>query len=225
MFNFIKNLDRRTVKRILVILLIVMAVAGAIAFISDWWSHKNITFKLSSATKSIVIYDDVSYGSYAEGPTSVKPVAELSKSGVVSLKVGSYYVIPSGDSISTSATQIDVTEDKTIKIDPYYSEDYLSKHFSDQISDIDAVIREKYQKIIDGYVVNDGTFYHYGDWYGTSLDQVPTSDSSLDSYGIILHKVDGKWQITATPEIVFRYSDHKDIPKDVVDAVNQAVND
>ena len=92
------------------------------------------------------------------------------------------------------------------------------------MADINQIITDKYKKIISNYSIDNGTFYHYGDWYVTSLYSNPTIDSGSDSYGIILHKVDGKWQIAAAPELVFRYDDHKDIPKDIINSVNRLVN-
>jgi hypothetical protein len=225
MFDFIKNIDRKIAKKITMFATLALIIIGTIIFAVDWMSYKNITFKLSSETKSIAVYDAETYDLYSTGDSSVKPSGSLDKSGTLRLKVGTYYVFPTGNNVSTNSIELKVDSSKEVEINPYYSEQYLSDKFSGQIEIIDNIIKEKYQKIIGGYTIDDGTFYHYGDWYGGTLYSNPTESDGSDTYGIILHKVNGSWQIAAAPQIVFRYSEHQDIPSDVLDSVNQSVND
>ena len=229
MFNF-SNLkfNRATIKKSMIVLFAAVILTGGILFVIDWLSYRNVRFNLSSDTKSIAVYSVGYYETQSEegdldGQDSL---GKLQSSGTLRLKTGDYYVVPSGDRTSSEAIKIQLKDDtESIDIKPYYSEDYLASAFSDQIADINSVISDKYSSIISNYTIDEGKFYHYGDWYGTTLYNEPTREGGSDTYGVILHKVDGAWQIAATPEMVFRYSDHKDVPADIIDAVNRSVND
>ncbi len=229
MFHFSHlKFDRATIKKFAIVLVAAAIVVCGILFAVDWLSYKNVVFNLSSETKSITVYDADQYEFYSasNGDSSAANSGTLKATGQLRLKVGDYYVVPTGDTISLDAIKVQVDDDGTsIDIKPYYSEDYLASAFSDQIATINTVVSDTYPTIISGYTIKDGTFYHYGDWYGTTLYNEPTREDGSDTYGVILHKVDGAWQIAATPELVFRYSDHKDIPTDIIDLVNRSAND
>lgn len=229
MFNFAAlKLNRTVIKKVILVLIVATVLIGGVMFILDWLSYKNVTFNLSSDTKSIIVYNEDQFETYREsdGNSSVANSGALKSSGVLRLKTDNYHVIPTGDNISSDAIKVKVDDNtESVDINPYYSENYLSNNFSDQVPDINTVISDKYIKIIANYTIENGEFYHYGDWYGTTLYNEPTAEGGSDTYGIILHKVDDKWNIVTTPQIVFRYSDHKDIPSDIIDAVNQNVND
>ncbi len=229
MFNF-SNLkfNRATIKKFATVLVVAAILIGGILFVVDWLSYRNVRFSLSSDTKSIAVYGVGYYETQSEEGDldDQDSLGKLQSSGTLRLKTGDYYVVPSGDRISSEAIKIQVKDDtESIDIKPYYTEDYLASNFSDQIAEIDSVISDKYSSIISNYTIEDGKFYHYGDWYGTTLYNEPTREGGSDTYGVILHKVDGAWQIAATPELVFRYSDHKDIPTDIIDLVNRSAND
>lgn len=229
MFNFSAlKLDRTVIKRIILVLIAAAVLIGGVMFMLDWLSYKNVTFNLSSDTKSITVYSEDQYETFreSEGSSSVANSGTLKSTGILRLKADTYHVIPTGDSISPDAIKVGVDDNtESVDINPYYSENYLANNFSDQIPDINTVISDKYSKIIANYTIESGKFYHYGDWYGTTLYNEPTAEGGSDTYGIILRKVDNKWNIVTTPQIIFRYSDHKNIPEDIIDAVNQNVND
>ena len=218
---------RRFAKLFVIIAVSFAALFFVVTFVVDYLSCREVRFVLSSETKSITIYSEDEYNQLKESNADKlqSNSGELSGTGSIRIKAGYYYVIPSGDNLDDSAIPIEIKNDtKEIPVEPYFSSEYLSKNFTNQMADINQIITDKYKKIISNYSIDNGTFYHYGDWYVTSLYSNPTIDSGSDSYGIILHKVDGKWQIAAAPELVFRYDDHKDIPKDIINSVNRLVN-
>lgn len=229
MFNLSAlKLNPTIIKKTILALIAAAILVSGVLLLLDWMSYRNVTFNLSSETKSIAIYDEDQYELYRESDrSSVVPESRtLQATGALRLKLGTYYVVPIGDNISTDTIKVSVDDNTdSIDINTYYSEDYLTSNFSDQIPEINTTISNKYSKIIASYTIENGRFYHYGDWYGTTLYSEPTREGGSDTYGVILHKVDGAWQVVATPEIVFRYSDHNDIPADIIDAVNQNVND
>ncbi len=231
MANFASlQLNKTFIKKVVAGLVTAGLLIAAGLLLLDWLSYRTVKFTLSPETTSIVVYSTDQYQAYNSGESADTDAAgnsgELKSTGVLRLKVGTYQVIPAGDKVSDSAIKIEVKGDTdTVDIKPYYSTDYLDEHFSDQIPAINSVIADKYNNIIANYVIEDGRFYHNGDWYGTTLYNQPTRGAGSDTYGVILHRVDGTWQIAATPELLFRYSDHTDIPRDILDAVNQSAND
>lgn len=121
---------------------------------------------------------------------------ELSATGSIRIKPGDYYVVPSGDNIDRSAISIQINvEYRRKRIFPVI----FTSNFSNQTAVINQIITDRYKNIISNYSIDNGLFLHYGDWYVTSLYNEPTVESGSDTYGIILHKVNDKWQIAATP--------------------------
>lgn len=197
------------------------ALVLGIVFTVDYLLHRSVTFNLSEGVNSIVIYS----GEYPDKGANATDITSLSKSGVVRLKDGTYYISPSGGIISTDTFPVTVDRSTTsININPYYNADYLSTNFVGELAGIHGIITNKYLNAGSGYKLETGTFYHYGEWYGTILYKSPDVNSAYDYYGVILHKVDGKWQIAASPKIIFTYTDYADIPKDILLSVNAAVS-
>lgn len=222
------KLNRSTVKKLAIVVVVATILIGGIVFLLDWLSYRNVTFNLSSDTKSIAVYGAGYYETYTEEGAldGQDSLGVLQSSGTLRLKIGEYYVVPAGDNLSADPIKVQIKDDtETIDVKPYYSEEYLASTFSDQIPEITTIISDTYSKIIENYTIDEGTFYRYGDWYGTTLYSEVTREGGSDTYGIILHRVDGTWRIAAAPELVFAYSDHKTIPTDIIEAVNRSAND
>jgi len=198
------------------------AVLGlGIFFTVDYMLHRSVTFNLAEGVNSIVIYSS----EYTDKGADATKITSLTKSGVVRLKDGTYYISPTGSHIITDAFTVTVGHSTTsIDINPYYSADYLSTHFAGELDAIHSIITDNYRVASNGYKLETGTFYHYGEWYGTILYKSPDVNGAYDFYGVILHKVDGKWQVAASPKIIFTYTDYLSIPKDILSSVNAAVS-
>lgn len=209
--------------RTAIITLITVGIVIGILSLVEYLSWKNINLKLSSATRSVTIY---SSDPDAASATNTSSVASRSGSGDVRLKPGTYYVVPSGESIIDTPIKITIAGDTTsVAIEPYRTPAYLAMELSAEVPIAQSVIKSTYSQIIGKYVLGPGTFYHQGDWYATTLqDASPSGNGGVDTYGVIMKKVDGTWKIAATPALLFSYSDHKDIPADVIDSINRAVN-
>lgn len=219
-------LNQPIVKRFAITLLALAVLVSITVFLWDWLSYRSVKFDLSSETKSAVIYSEGEYELYMELDDEPVPNSgQLNKTDTVRLKPGTYYVIPSGDVILTDPVEVTIGNDTSkITINPYFSEEYLANKFSDQIANISTVIKNKYPDIIDNYTIEDGTFYHFGDWYITVLYENTDGPEFPDSYGVILHKVNEEWQIAAKPSLYFTYKDYSNIPRDIISAVNSTVN-
>lgn len=210
------RLNKKLIVRSLVALVVTAVVVSVVLLLMNYLSWHDVTFNLSEGTKSITVYDD----------STSSVVGSLDKSGTLRLREGSYYVVLSGDTVSEDVIDITINSTtKNIDINPYFSTEYLAEHFKGEIVSINTVIKDKYSAILGNWVVEDGTFYHFGDWYTGSMYQPPNEQGGGgDNYGIILKKVNGEWQIAATPRIIFRYADYKEIPTDIIDSVNQDIN-
>lgn len=215
------NISKRLVIRVLLLTLLIGFGIFMLTLAFEYFSWKTIRFNLSSETRSISIYSEKNYGLISTG-TSINEDGKLDESGEVRLKAGLYYIIPEGENISDRAIKVDVN-DKTVNVEvaPFYSDDYLANKFSTEISEINQTIQKSYGGIMDDYQIDDGFFYHYGDWYSTSIWKREDSTQIPDLYGVIVHKVNNNWSVVSYPQIVFRYNENKDVPTDIIDSTNQ----
>lgn len=219
------RLTRKHVIKAIVILLaigiIIAGVFGALYYLS--W--KNVTFTLSSNTKSVTVY----YANSEEGearPPDSYIAASIDAPSTIRLRTGSYIAIPNGDMISSATIPFNVSGDMTIHIDPYFSDKYLSEAFTGELGSIHDAITAKYPVTANNYTLGDGRFYHFGDWYSTILyNSNPGPGDGVDVYGVILHKTNGSWEVSATPSIVFTYANNQSIPRDIIDLSNGLIND
>ena len=218
------NINKRLIRRTLIVFALII-IAMIVSFsVVEYLSWKNVSFNLSKETDSIKIYSKDDYSNDGDG-MDIPALGELKGSGSVKLKVGSYYVSPTGDDVSGRLLEIEVKNDTSfVEIKPYYSEEYLSTAFSNDIKTIKEIMQSKYASSINDYRIDNGVFYRYGDWYGTSIFKEPGSGGVPNIYGVILHKVDNRWVVAAPPKMVYSYSEYKSIPADVIDSVNQYVN-
>lgn len=204
------------------IVLVVMGLVvwGSLALL-EFLSWKTITFNLSSETKAITLY---STSSVADGENSPQ-VASREGTGTLRLKTGTYYAIPSGDDVADTSIPVIVSADTTeVNINPYYSEEYLAKSYTNELPAINSVIERKYKNIISQYTLKTGSFYHFGNWYSATLQKNSVEQGEgVDIYGIILRKENDTWNIVAPPKIVFAYKDYRSIPADVLYATNQSI--
>lgn len=207
-------MDKLQLRQLTVLIVLGIALVSGAVFLSDYLSYKNITFTLSSNTKSIQVYS---------GKTKV---GDVTGPGSMRLKTGSYVVQPSGDGIDTSPIVVDVKKDtSSVTIDPFLTSQRLATEFKGELDAIRTALLKKYSDT-KNYFIAPGNFYHHGDWYGSVIFYYPTKHAvpNVDMFGIILHKVNNTWEVAATPSIVFSYKNCPDIPKDIVDAVNKAVS-
>ena len=210
-------MNKKVVKSVVVCLSAAIAVVAGVSFIRWQLSFCDVSFELSSEVSSIVIHkieDD-----YTE---SSEEVARISENKTLRIKAGSYEIIPDGNNIDTSPIMF--TADKTvgvIKIDPFYSGDYLGELLNKEQQFIHQVLLD-YSKLISEYEISSETLYAHGEWYGAILslrDYDPRE--GVDFYRVIMHKEGGTWKVAAEPSIVFSYSEYPDIPKHVINDVNR----
>lgn len=211
---------KQTLLRLIGTLLVILVLGTGIWLIVLYFSYKNVNFSTSPTVTSFDIYTL----SKEDNRSPETKLASQQKAGVIRLKPGSYYITPFGPTISSNSIRIEVKDDtKDISINPYYSKEHLRTTFSHEITGISEIIKNKYPQITQTYEVREGEFYHFGDWYITIMyNNYPEARMGVDRYAVILNKKDDKWTIVAEPKILFSYADHAEIPKDIIDAANNA---
>lgn len=217
------NLTKLFIKIVLAVLAGALLILGVMA-IKNQLSSKDVTFTFSANTRSIKIYGS----DYPAKQQKANELASLNKTGTLRLTPGTYYVVPNGSNISSASIKVDVAANKdsqTVEINPFYSEKHLQQSLVSELPDIKEVINDRYPTVMSHFVMKDGALRHFGEWYTAILyEDNSSSRSAVDIYGIIMHKSDGVWKIAATPSVVFSYSDHEDIPRDIIASINQAVS-
>lgn len=180
--------------------------------VSYWNSLHRVSFTLEN-TSSITIFN-------SEG----KELNRLSSNSDIRLQSGDYYVIPEGEDISNDKISFSVKdEDKTVNINPPFSDEYLNNLIEDEIKDIQQAISSRYTEVFKSYSLNKGTLYQRGDWFGGLLSPNVSSSRQRDPYRIVLHKKDGEWQVVRRPEYILTASRYSEVPIEVLRQINRIV--
>ncbi len=199
----------------------ILAISLVVAyFIYSKVDSRNVFFEFSPNVTAITLYRH-------EKDSSTIRVSSLKKSSNLRLKDGSYSIIPKGKNISLEPILFNVDGSLTkYKVNPYYSEKYLSYAFSGEINEINKLLRETYSDLdsMGEFNAYEGIFYRYGDLYGTTAYHIIKGEFSPKYYGIILQKINGKWEVLAPPTKTLRYGDYPNIPKKIIDAINEKTN-
>lgn len=184
-----------------------------------------IWYYFSSIHKvSISLADGSSVNLFQIVDGNYKKVKTLSKSTAISLGKGNYCARPVDDKYSDKPECVIVdNKDAVLNISPDYSTDYLSTLLETEFVNIHAIIIAKYSPLIDNYSLAKGQLFKKGDWYGTTLSEVTGPSRLGDNYRIILKKINGIWTVAAKPQLVFSRYDYKDIPIEILSAVNTMI--
>lgn len=188
------------------LLVITLAITGVFYL----QSLRTVTFSLENVS-SVAVFD-----------SKDKEVASLSSDGDIRLQEGKYYVIPSGEGIDTSRVNFTVgEEDRTVSINPPLTEERLEELLEEEMPAIEAAISDKYDSLIDGYTLDNGSLYRHGEWFGGLLKpKVSDPRQRKDPYRIVLHKEDSEWKVIRRPEYVLTSSRYSEVPVEVLRQIN-----
>lgn len=191
-----------------IIVIVGLVIFGIIYYIS---SHRTVTFDIiPEDAGTITIYNQ-----------NNQQAGTLQQDGSLRLQPGTYTFTSSEERYAGSVTEFVVNDDTTIRVDPAYSEAYRNELLRAENTAILDTITSTYAAVINGFTINTGTIYHKGDWYATTLTQrdLPGGQQG-DIYRVVLQKVEGTWQIAATPAIVISTRDYPNIPYDILKDIN-----
>lgn len=139
------------------------------------------------------------------------------------LDKGEYYLAWKTTSDYQEGNQGFVLKNKkeSVQIDPKYSQTKLDSMLNDEINNINVALNAKFPTLTSLYIINKGSLYNTGLWYGTTLQYNGPDKNSADTLKVILKKESGTWKvITETPSLTFNRADYSQVPKDVLDNVN-----
>jgi hypothetical protein len=125
--------------------------------------------------------------------------------------------------VSDDLIVITVDSNATIKINPDRSEKQLSGALGEEAKGLHDLIRSKYPQVDSKYIIDNGRLFGNGKWYGTTIRRQGAFRGGVDAnvYRIILEKTGGNWRVVTPPELMFFYNEWPNIPREVVNAVNQ----
>jgi hypothetical protein len=199
---------------ILSTIIITVIIAGLLSFNRFALSHEiQFAIKQEGLTVDLFKLDDY------------KKIASLTTgSKTILLKNGEYYYTATGDKFGKNKNIIVVDNStKSFDINIGYSSSYMNKLLADEQSEILAVIKNAYPKIINDYEVIKGSLFgDNGEWYGAVIKKKSIyRNSAIDSYRVILQKTNNKWLMVHYPEMVATKYNFPDVPINVLNSINK----
>lgn len=200
-------------------ILTIALIAGGFAYKYYASLHK-VTVNVQASDLTVDVYQQKPGVDEQDASSGIKQ-GTIKGTAVLSLQAGTYFALPQGTKYDSSPVSFIVKDkDITTTINPGFSEEYLTSLLQQELPAIKAVITAKYPEATTNFTLNDGTLYKDGTWYGTTLIQNAEAGNNGDVYRTILHKVNGAWQLEATPELILTAPTHKDIPEDILTDLN-----
>ena len=201
------------------IVAVLVAVGGFFAF-QYMLSAVPVTISYKNS-HGIVVYDSHE----TQGDGDRKLVATITESGQTKrLKKNHSYIVSYRGDEGFSGGEITLgplNSKQGVSIDPYFSEDKL-KTFTDQnTGQIEQALQAKFAHI-NLYKILPGKFYHFGDWYGTTLKYIGSDNFNDDTIRVVLQQENGTWNVkTDIADITLSKYLYPDIPVDILRDVNR----
>jgi hypothetical protein len=199
----------RTNKIAVAIIIAILITIGAVWTI-NYMSTRQVTINFSNVSK-LGIYNKDN-----------KLINEVSKSGQnLRLSPGKYMAnFTATKDYSSGSQNFNVSGNTTVEINPAYSEEKLQELLKSQLGEIHSVLSASLSGI-NQYIIQPGTLYSHGDWYGTVLTYNGDDPYSADSVRVVMHKANGSWKLVNNlPDIVVSKAIYPQIPDDILDKVN-----
>ena len=196
----------------------IIAVIIAVAVVSTV-AYFNSTYELTVSfthANSVSVVDT----------KSKKSVAEVKKSGdtVRISKDKTYSVTYKGDTGYASNPVTVTYENKdrqSVTIEPYYSTEKLTQMRASELEAIQKVLTDAYPSTIGVYFINQGSLYHFGEWYGTTLTYNGPDLFNYDTLRVAMKKEGGTWKLMSKPPMPgLTIYNTPDTPVDVLTAIN-----
>lgn len=125
------------------------------------------------------------------------------------------------DKFAAYSQTIDMEKGMSLAYNPDYSTKRLTELLKDQQPAINQLLKSKYKLYANHlYSIKSIQLYRQGDWCGLKF----TADTHMldgDPVRAILHYQDGKWQVSAAPDILLSSQVYNQIPVSVIQATDQ----
>lgn len=211
-------MKRNTIALLIAITVLLVAAGFGLNY---YFSFKKVTITTAKSDLTADVFEAGLQPEDGVTNTDVK-VGSITGPTTLSLKPGSYYIIPTTKNYDTSPITFTISDkDVQVSANPGYSADYLASLLPDQLNDIKKTLLDTYP-ILRDYAINDGKLYIDGTWYGTTLIQPQPGPGALgDVYRVILHQEGGEWKVKTIPQIVLTAPQNPDVPKAVLSDLNK----
>lgn len=189
-------------------------------------SFQKLTIHFSVKNISATIYEaKVGDGSLPLDYYKDRKIETLKNNEIITLKKGEYVVVvaANGDYKEFKQAVNLGDEEKTLTINPNYTEKKLTQLLEESVVEIHQTLQKKYPRI-DLYDIEKGKLYNQGEWYGTKLVYKDQTDGFVsDSLRVILKKQSNKsWKVvTDPPQIMISGVLFPQIPHDIVSDVDR----
>lgn len=203
---------------LITIIVIVAIIVKVIASYTDTLQKVTLTFDGNYVSK-LELYKGYNTRNVPEKTGSVIQTIESDKE--YTLKKGVYVLQPSGEHLDTSLIELTVGDSvvkKTIDVD--YAASYLAQLYESDKDTLSAIVSDANPKIAGLYVINQGRLYHHGEWFGTTLSYTGTQSLLRDTLRLVAKKENGTWKVVTKPQITLSTVEYPDVPKSVLEAVN-----
>lgn len=198
------------------IFIALLAIGGFFYFIKE---NRNVTFKIDYPEGSAVI-------SNTKDPD--EKFASLKNGSSIWLSKKSYFIIFENDKLSKEPISIAVNDQTgTIDLDPVFSSGVLEDMLTSEQQAINTKIKQSVTST-QPYSLDNGSLYHWGEWYATQLHiyRVSSDDPDIgnpgdsDTYYLVLKKENSDWKVVAGPSLIITKPDNPTVPSYIIDAIN-----
>jgi hypothetical protein len=198
---------------------LVLLIAAGIAVNNYVTSFRKVAIHVERAGLTADVYK-ADFAAEEGASTDNSKIASINGSQTLSLQAGSYYITPTTKTIDPSPIAFSVGQtDISVTVNPGLSKEHLASLVAKEQPAAIAVLTAKYPQL-SNFTLGDGKLYQNGEWYGISMTQKVQPTDVGDIYRTVLHKVNGKWEIVATPQLVLTSDANKNIPVDILRDVN-----
>lgn len=197
-------------KNIITILIIIILIIVGVVTYNYINSFHNVSFYFEQNNSKVEIYNN-----------KYKIINSFkSNTFNLSLEKGEYYYKVIGDKYSSVTYPFKVIDkSEKINITPDYSDSYLALLLVNEKDDILNNLNNTYSKIIDNYKISNERLFKRGEWFGATIDK-KTNNNFTDTYKVIFHKVNNKWEMVRYPEIVLTKYNYPDVPIEILNSLN-----
>lgn len=198
------------------LLVLFIAIIGVVYFFKE---YKKVTFAIDypGATATLT-----------ESNRPDKVIATVNDNSSVWLRKQMYDVLFLDDKLDNSPVSITVDDAvSTITLSPSLSDDTLSTMLESEQQAINAKV-QSITTATSNYDFDEGTLYHRGEWYSTTIRSYQSSSDdpeignpdNVDTYYIVLKKVDNEWAVVAGPSLIITKLDNPLVPFYIINAIN-----
>jgi hypothetical protein len=205
--------------RILVFLFAAVLLGVAGLFLINRSHYKNFTINFNNS-HDVAIYD--AHRTQGDGNKLLVTKVENSGQSKRLLKNHSYDIVYSGDDgYQNGEVRVNTSGRSSLTINPYFSQSKLEPLASAAANQVQQAYVSTYPNVTTYELNKNGRLYHWGDWYGTTLNYTGDDNLNDDTLRIVFHKEGGIWVIkTKPPDITLSKYLYKDVPVDVLKGVN-----